>query len=160
VIHAAAPADRLLLERTQAGHRLPGVENLHPGFLDGAHVARGERRHSGQVAEEVERHALGRDDRRGRARYLRHHTRLAPEPLRTVHHEHQLRIDALEDRLRHPQPGDHARRLLGDPRPRLRALGHDGPGGEIALADVLGEGGVDDVRHRAATAPRSIPAAA
>jgi hypothetical protein len=77
-----------------------------------------------------------------------------------VHHEDDLRIDPLEHRLCGAQPGDHPWGLLADAGARLRALGHDRARREVTGADVLGERALDQVAHRAATASRSMPAAA
>jgi hypothetical protein len=78
-----------------------------------------------------------------------------------VRHEDELWIDVLEHRLRHPQPRDHAGFLLVDAGTRLGAVGHDRARGDVAGAEVLGQGAVDHVAHvGAAVAWRSIPAAA
>ena len=87
---------------------------------------------------------------------------LAPLALRGVGVPAQLGVDALEHLLRHAQAGDHARAPSAD----ARAPGAPGSapprGREVALAEVLGEGAVDQLQHQAAAGSRSraMPAAA
>ena len=59
----------------------------------------------------------------------------------------QLGVDALEYLLGHPQPGGHARGLLLDARPRARAVRHHRRRRQVAVAEVLPEGAVDQVQH-------------
>ncbi len=84
VVTPAAGGHRRLLERAQARRRLPGVEQLGLGPFELACVARGQRRDPRQVAEQVERRALRREQRAGRAAgegYVGRH-RVAPLALR------------------------------------------------------------------------------
>ncbi len=60
VIDAAAGADRVFLERAQAGRRLARAGDARARALDRGHIARGERSDAAQAAEEIERGALGR----------------------------------------------------------------------------------------------------
>ena len=53
---------------------------------------------------------------------------------------------------------EHARRALLDHGDRAGVRRHDGLGGQVALADVLGERGRDQLVHAGAAA-RSMPAA-
>ena len=78
VVGRAPGGDRGLLERTQAGRRLARVEHARAGPLDGPRAARGERGDAREAAEEVERRALGADQRPGRALDLEHGSPLAP----------------------------------------------------------------------------------
>ncbi len=66
VVPAAAGPHRRLLERAQAGRRLAGVPDRGPR-RGGVDEAAGEGGDAGEVAEEVQRGALGGEDRRQRA---------------------------------------------------------------------------------------------
>ena len=77
MIGPTADDDRGLLELAQAGHRLAGVEDLHPGALDRLDVARGQGGDARQPAEKVQRGALGGEDARGRTVEPRDHVALA-----------------------------------------------------------------------------------
>ena len=66
VVHSPAGAHRGLLQRTQAGQRLAGVEHPHP-VAGGVHEPAGGGGDARQVAEEVERGALAGEQRPQRA---------------------------------------------------------------------------------------------
>ena len=68
VVRAAAGAHGVLLERAPAGRRLPRVEDLRLRALHRVDVARRERRDARQALHEVQRDALGRQQRRARDR--------------------------------------------------------------------------------------------
>ena len=69
----AGPHGRLF-EQAQARRRLAGVEDRHRrvALVRGRHELRRQRRDAGQAAEEVQRRALGREDRPQRAGQLQH----------------------------------------------------------------------------------------
>src|SRR5687767_13775105 len=108
VADPAAPAHRRLLQLAQPRRGLARVENARARALDRPHVTRGERRHAREVRQEVERDALSGKYRGGYPGYLRDRAALPPLALRAVGNEDELGVDALEDRLRDPDAGDHA----------------------------------------------------
>ena len=65
VIEAAAAAHRVFLERAQPRRGLAGAADACLGVADLRHVSGGERGHAREAAEEIQRRALGRKDRRG-----------------------------------------------------------------------------------------------
>jgi hypothetical protein len=160
VVLASARAHGLLLELAEPGRGLAGVEDARAGALDRAHVPGGERRDAREPAQEVQRHTLGREDRRGRPGDLSDGTLLTPLSLRAMRDEDELGIHVLKDTLRDAHARDHARLLLIDPRACLRPLRHHGARRQVALADILGERALDRLAHVAATGVRSMPAAA
>ncbi len=68
VIPAAPVSDRLAVERAQPRHGLSGVEDLAAGAGDGVDESPRRRRDPAHPLEEIEGHALGRQDRAGAAR--------------------------------------------------------------------------------------------
>ena len=74
--------DRGLLEHPQPRRRLARVEDLRPALADAAHDARGLGRHAREAAEEVQRRALGGEQRARRALDAQHRAALAPLALR------------------------------------------------------------------------------
>ena len=105
--------------------------------------------------EEVERHALGGEYRPLRTATCDHPA--VPQRLLKLRAPAQRRVD-LGTRPRHAQPGDHARRLLGEHRAPGRVLGNEDARGRVARADVLGQSGVDQLEHvaREATGARYL----
>ena len=81
VVRPAARGDRGLLERAQPRRRLARVEDPRAGALDLADRARGRGRDARQAAEEVQRRALGGQDRPRRALDAQHLAALAPDAL-------------------------------------------------------------------------------
>ncbi len=63
VVDAAAAPHGVLLERAQPGRRLAGVADARAGAVDRVDPGGGERRDAGQVAQQVERGALGGEQR-------------------------------------------------------------------------------------------------
>src|SRR5207237_7545763 len=63
VIRAAAAADRVLLERAEAGCRLARVEDRRAGAVDSVDEGARERGDPTETAEQVERGAFAREDR-------------------------------------------------------------------------------------------------
>gem|GEM_PF-6743388 len=61
VVHAAAAAHGVLLQRAPSRRGLARVEDLRARAAHGMHIARGERRNAGEVLHEVERDAFSRD---------------------------------------------------------------------------------------------------
>jgi hypothetical protein len=59
----------------------------------------------------------------------------------------QRRVDRAEDRLGHPQAGDHAGLLLVDPRTGDGVSGHDRGRGDVTGADILRQRVVDQLLH-------------
>ena len=68
-----------------------------------------------------------------------------PLPLRPPALDRDARVEAPEDRLRHVESEQHARRLLLDARAGARAGLDDRLGRQVARADVLGQRARDQV---------------
>ena len=114
MVHPAAGAHRLLLERAQARRGLARVEDARAGALDRLHVARRQRRDARQPAEEVERHALGR---RGSTRRCRRPRRQA-RPRATRPRRRAPASAARGRRARTPSPPRAGRRSRRAPSAR------------------------------------------
>ena len=84
-------------------------------------------------------------EQRGRlALDVEHGPAVAPHALLGEHHEARAGVEQGERELRGVEPVEHARLLLGDPRPRPRARGHGGLRRQVARADVLGQRAADE----------------
>jgi hypothetical protein len=59
VVETAAAAHGVLLQGAQARRRLAGAANAHARARDAAHEFMRRRRHSGKMADEIERHPFG-----------------------------------------------------------------------------------------------------
>ena len=70
----------------------------------------------------------------------------APSPQRT--REDRIGVELPEGRLGDPDAGDDQRRLGDDDAARLHRRVHRGRAGDVAAADVLGEGPGDQVAHQ------------
>ena len=122
VVAPAARGDRRLLERAQARRRLARVEDLRAGALDRAHARRGQRRDARQPPEEVQRRALGGEQRARAAR-----RRAAPSPPSRHSPSGPSRSSstsgssARNTASARVEPEDDARRLLRDRRDGARA---------------------------------------
>jgi hypothetical protein len=84
VVLSPARHHGLLLEDAQARRGLAGVEDPGAGALDRANEPGGEGGDARQVSEEVERDALGGEDRAPRAGDLGHQAARPPGSLRDV----------------------------------------------------------------------------
>ena len=155
MVVASARQDRLLLEHPQARRRLARVEDGGARAVHRLDEARGESGDARQPGQEVERHALAAQDRGGGAGHLGHQAPLPPLALPSARVPAELRINATEDRLRYPQPRDHAGRLLLDARPRPRVRRDERLAGDVARPDVLGERAVDQLLHATPRRPRT-----
>ena len=150
MVAPAAGGDRRLLERPQARGSSCGCRGSRPGAADRLDEARGQRRDPREVAEQVERRALGGQQRPGRAgdrsATSAGHV-VAPLALGDA------AVEALGARLRErlrrrveaeEDPG----LLLHDPRPRAGVGGDGRLGGDVAGAEVLGERAGDELAQR------------
>ena len=150
MVAAAAGRDRGLLQRPQPRRRLAGVEDLGAGAGHRLDVARGQRRDAGEVAEEVERGALGGQQRRRRPAGEQHLGRHLLAPLALDHELVDVLDPALAHRLRDQvEPEDDARPAFCTIRARARRLGgHGRLRGHVAVAEVLGQRRRDDLAQR------------
>ncbi len=150
---APAPGgDRRLLQRPQPRRRLAGVEDAGAGAGDRLDEAGGQGGDPGEVAEEVERGALGDQQRRAPAR-----SPAAPRPApprATGPRRRACRRARPRTGASSPRPRRARRRrpacFLHDPRPGPRLGRHRRLGGHVAGADVLGERAGDDLLQRLA----------
>ncbi len=149
MVAATARGDRGLLQAAQPRRRLAGVENVGAGAGDRLDEPGGQRRHPGEMTEEVERGPLGGEDGGGGPggeHQLRWHL-LAPLPL-----DHEP-VDVLDSALAHRLLDDleaegNPRLLLDDPRPRPGALRHRRLRGDVAGTDVLRQRPRNEVLQR------------
>ena len=147
VIEPAAGLDCALLELAQAGRRLTRVEDARLGAVNRVDVACGQRRHTRQPPEEVERHALTGQDRPRRAFDRTHRPPIAPLPLARERHEPKRLVDLTKDRFGNVDPGNDTGLLLIDPSPSMRVLGHKDPARDIPPPEVLRKRLLDQVVH-------------
>ena len=141
VVAPAAGGDRRLLQRPQARRRLAGVEDAGAGAGDRLDEAGGQGGDAGEVAEEVERGALGDQQRRAPGR-----SRAAPRPApprATAPRRRACRRARPRTGASSPRPASSPKATPGcflhDPRPRPRSRRHRRLGRHVAAADVLGQ---------------------
>ena len=158
VVHAAAGPHRGLLQRPQPGGRLAGVPDAGPA-VGRPHEPPGEGGHARQVAQEVQRGALGGEDRGQRPVDPAQHL-AGPDLGAVVGGPVQLgrRVDLAEGLAHAAAAGDHALLAGHEGGPGPGPFRHQA-GGEVAQrADVLGQrpgdglpdrgdGGMNDVAH-------------
>ena len=144
MVVATARAHRGLLERAQAGRRLARVEDLRAGAAHGGDERGGAGGDARQALQEVQRRALGREDRRGRRAHAQHHVARGYDL--AIVDRPQFRLGR-ERRERGP-----GRRRTGDD---TRCLGHDvrtasprridrHPRGDVSVvAEVLAQRALD-----------------
>ncbi|MCY1400096.1 hypothetical protein D9M71_151690 [compost metagenome] len=143
VVVAAAAGDRVFLRQTQAGQGLAGVEQFHAGAFHQVGVVAGAAGGAGEQLQEVQCAALAAEQGAGRAvegeqgLVGRDAFAVADFPF----HLH-LRVE-LAEYLVHPGRAGDGGVLAGDDAGGCRALGGDQLGGDVAAADVLGQGGAD-----------------
>ena len=101
VVHAAAAAHGVLLQRAQARASSCGCRGLGAGARDGVDPARGQRRDARQVAEQVERGALGGQQRARRPG--------RPQQWVAGGRPGRRRGDAVDERRRPPRSNDQRR---------------------------------------------------
>ena len=157
VVVAAAVLDRQLFEQTHAGSGFPGVDHARDAALGFGDILARDRGHAGEPLHEVEGGALGREERAGRA----------ADP-----GERRERLDALavvDQGSKRMALSTRRKTNSGDPDARDdagmlgedRAFGagrqrHGGERRDVAGADVLGEGEVDDGFPAAPLGCRSV----
>jgi hypothetical protein len=151
VVGAATGGDGGLLEAPKPWRGLAGVEDAHAGAGDRLHESGGLGGDAREVPEEVQRRALGHQQRR---RGARRHGDLGGDSVAPLPLDDQpvdVLYTALAHRLldRRQTEGD-ARLFLHDPRPCTCRLGHRRLGGHVARTDVLGQGAGDDLLQRLA----------
>jgi hypothetical protein len=130
----------MFLERAQAGRRLPRVEDHRARARHAFDVAAGQRRDPRQPLHEVQRDALGNQDRTRRSRNVRRdgsgaHARAVfcvPDP-------DQVRVDRGENGARDAEPGERTVGLDEQHGIGARAFVDAGERRDVAAADVLGE---------------------
>jgi hypothetical protein len=144
VIGPAAGGDRRLLQGAQARGGLARVEDAGAGELHPGNESRGQRGHTGEVAEEVERRPLGREQRPCRAGGARDDRRKVVPPLPLLRPILQLSGAGLTKDLGGDiQAEEHTRLLLGDRRPPRCVLRDDRFRRDVARAQVLEQGAGD-----------------
>jgi hypothetical protein len=139
----ACPAHcgRVLVEHTPARDRLAGVYDVASGALHREHEPARERRDAGEPGEEVQGGALGHEDRLQGARDVEQgQVPLARLALVPVVPHHERRVDGVEHGLRDPEPACDERLARHDDRLAMRVGRHRRAGGDVARADVLGQG--------------------
>ncbi len=165
MVDAAAGRDRGLLQVPQPRRRLAGVKDRRAGTDDRLGVAGGQGGDAGEVAEEVDRGPLGREQGAGAAAGDQHLGRHVLAPLALDDEVVDVLDPALAHRLGNDRKAeDDARLFLHDSRPAAGALGHRRLGGDVPLAEVLGEGTADQLLdflrqldHHATLAIRLFP---
>ena len=148
MVGAAAAAHGVLLEDAQRRRGLAGIEDgdAARGRVD---EARGQRGDARQPLQEVQRDPLGGEQGPGPSGHFGH--RLAGFAARAVapaHGEHRVGVELPECRLGDPDAGDDQRRLGDDDAARLHRRVDRRRAGDVAAADVLGEGAGDQVAHQ------------
>jgi hypothetical protein len=124
-------------------------------------VVFGQRRHAGEPAEQVERDALGGEDR---ARVAADGEQVATwtdaVAVGGAQVDLELAVHRGEGRRRDVDAGHDAVGLRDHDAVRTTARGHDGLAGQVAPAEVLVECPLDQVAHRADCTSRRVPLAA
>ena len=146
VVDAAAAAHGVLLQRAEARGRLAGVPD--PGVRAGERVdpAGGGGRDAREVAEEVQRGALGGEQRRHRAVHREQYV-VPGDPVAVGGlplHLHGRTDHVPEDHLGDREPGDHPVGAGDQVRPGLLRRVEGGGAGDVLARQVLGDG----VHHR------------
>ena len=145
VVDAAAGAHRLLLQRAQIGRRLARAGDPGPVGPGRLHQLGGGRGDAREMAQQVQRHALGAEHGAGRPVDPHHHVagldRPAVGPM-DLHADHG--VEQPEGQRRGVGAGDDAG-LAGDDGAGAARVGReDRPARDVAgAADVLGQGGAD-----------------
>ena len=140
VIDATSCDDGLLLEAAQTRRGLSRIEDPRPGPGDCPDEARGQRRDTREVPEQIERRPL-RSQQAGRRADREDDIRRHPVPPLALGDQVVDRVDTalphgLGDRS---EPEDHPGLLLDDPRPAARRLRYRRLRGHVAGSEVLGE---------------------
>jgi hypothetical protein len=131
------------LRQAQARQGLAGVDDLRPCAGDGIHVLARHRGRAGEQLQEIQRRPLGAEQRPGVGLDLAEH--LAGVDARAVAGmpaDARLRVELAEAGL---EPGGPAedRLLAADDDAARRMAGRREQRGQVAAADVLGQGGGD-----------------
>ena len=139
VVGAAARPHRVLLREPQAGQRLAGVDDSGPGAAHGIDMRRGPGRHRAEQLQEVERGALGSQQRPGSRR-----VRAPPGPARSgafldLPADPRLGVELPHHRLDPGRTAQHSAFARQHPGHRT-AIGGNQRGGEVAAAHVFIEG--------------------
>ena len=142
MIGAAAAGHGVFLQRAPTGCGLAGVKNLDVCAGHLLDELRRQRRHAGEALDEVERCALGGQQRTGWP--LQAEQRLIKIPVLTVPHL-DAKIDSLVHLLKRGQcqvhAGHHQRLPGGHHRRGEGVLRHECQRGGVPTADVLGQRG-------------------
>jgi hypothetical protein len=141
VVEAAAAAHRVFLERPQPRRGLARAADASAGAFDAADEFLRRGRHAREVAEQVERDALGREHGTRRA-LERHQRRLAryARAVASLGRDRGLGGELGEGGGGERQAGDHARLARDHDRARARACRDGRDRGHIpGAAEVLGE---------------------
>ena len=153
MVGAAAAAHRVLLEDAQRRRGLAGIED-GDAARGGVHEARGQGRDAREPLQEVQRDPLGREQGPGPSGHFGHRLAgFAAGPVAPAHGEDRVGVELPEGRFGDPDAGDHQRRLGDDDAARLHRRVHRGRAGDVAAADVLGEGAGDQVAHELGRRP-------
>src|SRR3989338_8433635 len=144
VVRAAADAHGVALEQAQAGSGLAGVAQLRFRSLQAGDVAAGEGGDAAQALQEVERGALAAQERAGVAPHLGQHAAAHELAFFDQGAEAQLRVEQLEQPLHHRQARHHHHLLGEESASGLDRRGHGRVGGQVAGAQVFGQGALED----------------
>ena len=141
MVETAAAAHRVLLQGAQARRGLARAANARARARDAAHEFMRRRRHSGKMADEIERHPFGRKHGAGGTRH-RHERGLRRDgrPIARIGRDLDLACKLGKSRGHERQPRDHARLARDHDCARRRVLRDGGDRGDVAgAAKILGE---------------------
>ena len=149
VIEAAAAADGVFLERAQPRRRLAGAAHPRIGAGDQAHEGRRRRGDAGEMAEKIERDALGAEHRAGVAGDGEEgRPGLDRVAVARLGGDGDARIEPAQRRFDKRQSADRPRPARRDDAAGPRAGRHRRNRGDVAgTAEVLFEGAVDRDRR-------------
>ena len=145
MILPAAPGHGLLVGQALAGRSLARIQDDGVGAGHGFYITMGGRGDAGHTLQKVEGSPFCAEQRLARPCHLRHdvarlHGRTISEQLLKV----DCGLDGAKATFGHIQPRDHAVGL-DEKLARILAVGrHRVLAGHIAVADILGQGKVDD----------------
>ena len=147
VIEAAAAAHGIFLQDAQTGQGLAGADDARLGALHRLHQRRRRRGDAGQMAQEIQRHPLGRENGAGRAADAwRAQRRLSTSlPSGAATSNVQRRIDQPKGDFGGDQAGDAARLARHQPGRRLSgSAGMVSSAGDVAgAAQIFRQRGAD-----------------
>ena len=145
VIGSAALANRHLVQNPEPRNGFSRVINFCFRFADGIHVGGGQGRNAAHALEKIQRRALGLQDG-GQSAFHPREDRAFPHPAPVGDHfpDDDVRILTLKHRFKNLQTRNNKILFGHRNRPALLFRTDGGLRGDVARADVLGQGGPDD----------------